>query len=91
MSDHEQIAQTAQDKWATVSKLLRSLMTNERTLAIRSKKNCEKNLKSYYLVCFKYVFLFKKWPIRSSPLFGEQCEQIAQVAHQKWATMSNSH
>ena len=26
----------------------------------------------------------------SFPLFNERCERIAQVAHQKWATMSNS-
>ena len=30
MSDHEQIAQVAHDKWATVSDSLRSLMINER-------------------------------------------------------------
>ena len=29
MSDCEEIAQVAQDKWATVSKMLRSLWTNE--------------------------------------------------------------
>ena len=36
MSDHEQIAQVAQRKWATVSESLRSLKTNERPWAIRS-------------------------------------------------------
>ena len=51
---------------------------------------------------YTVFFLFKKWAICSFPLFGEQCEriaqiahqnerckQIAQVAHQKWATMSD--
>ena len=46
-----------------------------------------------------YIFLFKKWAIRSFPLFWwamwairsgrsekiSDCERIAQVAHQKWA------
>ena len=36
MSKCEQFAQLAQDKWATVSKLLRSLMANERIWAICS-------------------------------------------------------
>ena len=49
-------------------------------------------------------FLLKKWANRSFPLFlwamwvnrsgrspkNERCERIAQVTHQKWATMSNS-
>ena len=34
------------------------------------------------------IYQVKKWAIRSFPHFGEGCEQIAQVTHQKWATMS---
>ena len=39
MSDCEWIAQVAQDKWATVSKLLRWLMTNEQPWAIHSGRS----------------------------------------------------
>ena len=38
---------------------------------------------------FYVGFLFKKWAIRSSLFFGEPCERIAQVAHQKWAMWGN--
>ena len=31
----------------------------------------------------------KKIEIRSFPLFYEQCEQITQVAHQKWTMWAN--
>ena len=82
MSNREQLAQVAQDKWATVSKLLRSLMINE-GMSDSLEKFSKKNLKSYFLVCFIYVFLFKKERIAHDLFFGEQCERIAQVAHQK--------
>ena len=62
-----------------------------------------KNLKSYFLVCFIYVFSFKNERFAHSLFFGERCERfahslffsercerIAQVAHQKWLTMSES-
>ena len=72
--------------------------------AIRSKYFGQKNRKYYFLVCFIYVFLFKKMSDLLTPSFlvsdvseslrlltkNEQCERITQVAHQKWATMSNS-
>ena len=38
MSDREQMAQVAQRKWATVSKSLRSLYTNERPWVIGSEE-----------------------------------------------------
>ena len=38
-------------------------------------------LKLYFLVRFLHV---KKQAICSFPLFNEWCEQISQVAHQKW-------
>ena len=41
MSDCERFAQIAQDKWATVSKLLRSLRGNEQPWAIRSGRSEE--------------------------------------------------
>ena len=46
------------------------------------------NLKSYLLVCFTvhilYTFFYlKNERIAHSFFFGEQCEQITQVAHQK--------
>ena len=61
-------------------------------------------LKSYSFVCFIYVFLLKKIINSLIPSFlmsdvskllrsltkTEQFERIAQVAHQKWATMSQS-
>ena len=42
----------------------------------------------WYVFCTFFVSFFvslKKWVIRSFPLFDERCEQIAQVANQKWA------
>ena len=90
MSDRERIAQVAQDKWATVSKSLRSLMImiNER-MSNSHKKIWLTNLKSYFLVCFINVFLFKIERFPQSLCFGKRCEQIAQVAHQKWAMWAN--
>ena len=99
MSNHEWIAQVAQDKWATVSNLLRLLMINEQ-MSYSLKTFW---LKSYFLVCFLYVFWFKEMSDLLIPSFlmsvvselirsltkNKRCEQITQVAHQKWATMSD--
>ena len=52
MSESERIAQVAQDKWATVSNLLRSLRGNERMSA--SQKNFFW-LKSCFLVCSNFL------------------------------------
>ena len=79
----ERFAQVAQDKWATLSELLRLLMTNEWPWTIRSK-NLAKKSKILFLSMF-YIRLF----ICSFPLFYERCEWIAQVAHQKWAMWAN--
>ena len=48
------------------------------------------------IIIFSMFLLFKKWTIRSFPLFvseslrsltkNEWCERIAQVTHQKWVT-----
>ena len=78
MSDCERIAH---DKWATVRDLLRLLMINERMSALL-KKFWQKNLKTYFLVCFINVFLLKKWVMRSYPLFWW-------AAHHKWAMWAN--
>ena len=88
MSDRERIAQVSHDKWATVRDSLRSLMINE-WMNDSLRKFWQKNLNSYFSVCFIYVFLFKKWAIQSFPLF-DWCERINQIAHKKWATMSQS-
>ena len=99
-SDREQIAQVAHDKWATMSTLLRLLMINEQ-MSYSLKTFW---LKSYFLVCFIYVFWFKEMSDLLIPSFlmsvvselirsltkNKRCEQITQVAHQKWATMSDS-
>ena len=98
-SDRERIAQVAHYKWATVSNLLRSLMINERISDLLKTIW----LKPYFLVCFIYVFLFKKKSDSLIPSFlmsivseslrllikNEQCERIAQDALQKCATMSD--
>ena len=138
MSNCEQCAQVAQDKWATVSESLRLLMKNERfaqvtqdkwanerstlffeqiahfSLLLTKNEQCtQKNSKkSYFLYVFYSFFgsFLKKqticsfllnkvsesrrslraneqpWGIRSGwPEGMSDCEQIAQVTHQKWA------
>ena len=71
--------------------------------ALRLKYFALKNRKSYFLVCFIYVFWFKKMSDSIIPSFlmsdvskslrlltkNERCEQIAQVAHQKRAMWAN--
>ena len=63
-------------------------MINERMSALLNKFQL-KNLKFYLLVCF-ITFLYVSFSLKNEQLahslfFGEQCEQIAQVAHQKRA------
>ena len=50
MSDREQIAQVAPDKWANVSELLRSLMTNEQL----------------WVICSGRSWWMSEWAIRSN-------------------------
>ena len=39
----------------------------------------------FFLVCFIYIFFYlKNEQFAHSLFFGERCEQIAQVTHQKW-------
>ena len=78
-SNCEPIAQVTHEKWATVSDSLRSLMLNEQN----SKKSKIKFFGTFF-VCLK------KQVIAHSLFFNEWCERIAQAAHQKWATMSDS-
>ena len=102
MSDCERFTQMAQDKWATMSESLRSLTKNE-WMSVHSIIFGLKYLKSYILVCFTYIFYLKnEWFAHSLFLMkdvskslrlltkNEWCEQIAHVAHHKWATMSKS-
>ena len=64
-SDCERIAQVTHEKWATMSNSLRLLMINEQMSNLIKKIW----LKLYFCCCFIYVFYFKKWAIRSFPLF----------------------
>ena len=85
MSNCEQIAQVAQGKWATVSKLLRSLMINDQ-MSNSLKKFWLKKSKILFLVCFiLFFFCLKNERFAHSLILDDQCERIAQVAHQKWA------
>ena len=68
MSNHEQIAQVAHEKWATLSDSLRSLMINKR-MSDLIKKIWPTNLKSYFFVCFIYIFLFKNKQFAHSLFF----------------------
>ena len=78
MSDCEQIAQVAQDKWATMSDSLRLLRGNER-MSDSLKKFWLKKSKILILVCF-IKDLKKNWKneqIAHFLSFGEQCEWIS--------------
>ena len=86
MSDCEWFVQVAHIKRATVSDLLRSLMINERMSG--SLKIFW--LKSYFWYVLYTFFYLKNKRFAHSLFFNEVCEGIAQVAHQKWVTMSNS-
>ena len=68
MSNHEQIAQIAQDKWATVSDSLRLRMINVWMSDLR-KKIWLKKSKILFFCMFYIVFLLKKWAIGSFSLF----------------------
>ena len=54
------------------------------------KKNWQKKFKFLFLSMFYIGFFIKKieW-FAHSIFFGERCEQITQVAHQKWAMWAN--
>ena len=83
ISECERFAQVAQDKWATVSESLRSLMTNEGMWAIRS--GCSGQMsESYFGTFLHFLEVFNKMLITS-----ERSERIAQVAQDKWATVSD--
>ena len=56
MSDREQIAQVAQDKWATMSDSLRSLRGNERMSDSLKKFWLKKSKILFYYVLFKVFF-----------------------------------
>ena len=71
MSDREQIAQVPQDKWATISDLLRLLRGNERMSNLLNKFWLNK-FKILFLVCFIHdlkKIVLKKWANCSFPLF----------------------
>ena len=111
MSDCERFAQITQDKWATVSKWLRSLKTNEQPWANGSGRSWQKSdrerfaqvahdkwanelfaqkiwLTKYKILFFSMfyilIFILKNEQFHHSLIFGERCERIVQVAHQKW-------
>ena len=89
MSHYEQIAQVAHDKWAIMSNSLRLLMINEQMSDLL--KNCWlKKSKLLIFTLFYIVFFGSKneW-FAHSLIFGERCERIAQVAHQKWEMWAN--
>ena len=93
MSDCERIAQVAQVKRATVSKSLRSLMINERSLKKIWLKSCflyVKNIKNRAIRSF-HLFYWAMWANCSgpSPKMSNH-ERFAHVAHQKRATKSKS-
>ena len=101
MSDRERIAQAAQDKWATLSDWLRSLRGNER-MSDSLKKFWQKKSKILFFNFFRKNYIqFFYWKNKWVPHFAqikslrsltknERCERLAQVAHQKWETMSDS-
>ena len=112
MSNCEQIAQIAHNKWATVSDSLRSFMINERmsksivffieslirsfALSLTKKHEwfAQKKLTKivilvrFWLFCNFCFFIKNSYSLIPS-FFNEQCEQIAQVAHQKWELWAN--
>ena len=101
MSDCEQIAQVTHDKWANVSDSLRLLRTNERMSKLfvffeqithflfcsqKMSNSVKKFGKIVFFVHFYNFFeVFKKAKVLLIP-----SEQIAQVAQEKWVTMSHS-
>ena len=102
MSECERFAQVVQDKWATVSKSLRLLMTNEQMWAIHSGRSGQmsKSLVFFWANCSFSYSLTKNG--RFAPVFwsykknkgalipSERSERISQVAQDKRATVSDS-
>ena len=89
MSDCERIAQVTHVKRATVSESLRLFMTKEQPWA-NSLRSLMINERWTQKIWLKLYFLYDKknqW-FAHSLFFNERCELIAQVAHQKWVTMS---
>ena len=89
MSNRKQIAQVAQDKWATISDLLRSLMINEQMSDLLKKCWLKKSKILFFSMFYIQFFYWKNERIAHFLFFGERCEWIAQVAHQKWAMWAN--
>ena len=100
LKGNEQIAQVAQDKWATVRDSLRSIIINEQMSdALKNFWLNKSKILFFSMLCIG--FLNKKMSDLLIPSFlvsdvseslrsltkNERCEQIAQVAHQKWATI----
>ena len=90
MSDCEQFAQIAQDKWATVSESLRSLRGNEQLWAIRSGCSEEMSdlLKKILLKKSKILFYYVLFKDKKKNLSNH--ERFAQVAQRKWVIVSQS-
>ena len=89
MSDRERIAQVAQDKWATLSDSLRSLRGNEQMSDSLKKCWLKKSKILFFSMFYIQFFYWKNERIAHFLFFGERCEWIAQVAHQKWAMWAN--
>ena len=66
MSECERFAQVAQDKWATVSESLRSLMTNEQMWAFPSGRSGQMSeLLGFFEQIAHFSFAHNKWAIPS--------------------------
>ena len=75
MSDPERFARVAQRKWA-----------NER---FAQKILAKKSKILFFSMFYIRFFILKNERFAHSLFFNERCEQIAQVAHQKWAMWAN--
>ena len=91
ISDRERIAEVTQDKWATMSNLLRSLRGNEWMSDLLNKFWLTKSKILFYNNLCK-VFQKKNFNKMSESLifahflfFGKQCEWITRFAQIKWA------
>ena len=87
MSDCERITQVAHDKWATMSNLI---MINERISDSLTNFWLKKSKILFFSMFYIIFFYLKNERFTNSLFFNERCERIAQVPHQKWATMSES-
>ena len=102
MSDCERFAQIASHKWATVSKSLRSLMIKssheqfaQGALSLTENEQFAQkcfNKIVFLCTCFKSFFkvFFKNKQFTHSLFFKDLCERVAQVAHDKRGTVSES-